>query len=255
MMSSPFLEVQEITKVFSARNASAVKALDHVSFCVEYGESVGLIGASGSGKSTVAKAICRFIDVTAGNIFLQGRNITHAKGKEALSIYKDMQMIFQSPHTSFDPHLTLGESIGECFRVQGIPKAERQKKVQLVLEICGLPSSIACMYPREASGGQCQRAAIARALAVHPKLLICDEATSALDVVTQQHIIELLMQLKKEQHLQYVCITHNLALAQQFCDRLIVMNEGRVVEEGTTQDVICHPHHSYTKHLIDSVLL
>lgn len=250
----PLLEVQDVTKLFAGRNSQAVKGLDHVSFRIEDGESIGLVGASGSGKSTIAKAVCRFIDVTSGYIFWQGRNITRAKGRTLSAVYKDIQMVFQSPRTSFDPHLTLGDSIGESLRLRGVRRNERQDQVQALLEICGLPSDIADAYPREVSGGQCQRAAIARALSVDPKLLICDEATSALDVVSQQQIIELLLRLKEERHMQYLFITHNLALAQQFCDRLIVMNAGRIAEEGLTEDVICRPRCEYTRQLIDAVL-
>lgn len=248
------LELQEVTKVFPGRKGAQVRALDRVSFCIEEGESVGLIGPSGSGKSTVANAVCRFIDVTSGRILLRGCDITEARGKALRQVYKELQMVFQSPRASFDPRRTLGDGVGECLKNGGVGKAERRERVGELLERCGLPAAAADWYPHEVSGGQCQRAAIARALAVHPRLLICDEATSALDVVAQRQILELLMGLKAEGRLQLLFITHNLAVAQQCCDRLIVMDKGRIVEEGRMDDVVCRPQSEYTRRLIEAVL-
>lgn len=249
-----FLELQEVTKEFAGRKGAQVRALDRVSFCIEEGESVGLIGPSGSGKSTVANAVCRFIDVTAGRIFLRGCDITAARGKALRQVYKELQMVFQSPRSSFDPRRTLGEGVGECLKNNGVGKADRRKQVRELLERCGLPAAAADWYPHEVSGGQCQRAAIARALAVHPLLLVCDEATSALDVMAQRQILELLMGLKAEGRFQLLFITHNLAVAQQCCDRLVVMDKGRIVEEGRTDDVVCRPQSEYTRRLIEAVL-
>lgn len=248
------LELQEVTKVFPGRKGAQVRALDRVSFCIEEGESVGLIGPSGSGKSTVANAVCRFIDVTSGRILLRGCDITEARGKALRQVYKEVQMVFQSPRSSFDPRRTLGDGVGECLKNGGVGKAERRERVGELLERCGLPAAAADWYPHEVSGGQCQRAAIARALAVHPRLLICDEATSALDVVAQRQILELLMGLKAEGRLQLLFITHNLAVAQQCCDRLVVMDKGRIVEEGKTDDIVCRPQSEYTRRLIEAVL-
>lgn len=248
------LELQEVTKVFPGRKGAQVRALDRVSFCIEEGESVGLIGPSGSGKSTVANAVCRFIDVTSGRILLRGCDITEARGKALRQVYKEVQMVFQSPRSSFDTRRTLGDGVGECLKNGGVGKAERRERVGELLERCGLPAAAADWYPHEVSGGQCQRAAIARALAVHPRLLICDEATSALDVVAQRQILELLMGLKAEGRLQLLFITHNLAVAQQCCDRLVVMDKGRIVEEGKTDDIVCRPQSEYTRRLIEAVL-
>lgn len=248
------LELQEVTKVFPGRKGAQVRALDRVSFCIEEGESVGLIGPSGSGKSTVANAVCRFIDVTSGRILLRGCDITEARGKALRQVYKEVQMVFQSPRSSFDTRRTLGDGVGECLKNGGVGKAERRERVGELLERCGLPAAAADWYPHEVSGGQCQRAAIARALAVHPRLLICDEATSALDVLAQRQILELLMGLKAEGRLQLLFITHNLAVAQQCCDRLVVMDKGRIVEEGKTDDIVCRPQSEYTRRLIEAVL-
>lgn len=248
------LELQEVTKVFSGRKGAQVRALDRVSFCIEEGESVGLIGPSGSGKSTVANAVCRFIDVTSGRILLRGCDITEARGKALRQVYKEVQMVFQSPRSSFDTRRTLGDGVGECLKNGGVGKAERRERVRALLERCGLPAAAADWYPHEVSGGQCQRAAIARALAAQPRLLVCDEATSALDVMAQRQILELLLELKAEGRLQLLFITHNLAVAQQCCDRLIVMDKGRIVEEGRMDDVVCRPQSEYTRRLIEAVL-
>ena len=248
------LELQEVTKVFPGRKGAQVRALDRVSFCIEEGESVGLIGSSGSGKSTVANAVCRFIDVTLGRILLRGCDITEARGKALRQVYKEVQMVFQSPRSSFDPRRTLGDGVGECLKNGGVGKAERRERVRALLERCGLPAAAADWYPHEVSGGQCQRAAIARALAAQPRLLVCDEATSALDVMAQRQILELLLELKAEGRLQLLFITHNLAVAQQCCDRLIVMDKGRIVEEGRMDDVVCRPQSEYTRRLIEAVL-
>lgn len=248
------LELQEVTKVFPGRKGAQVRALDRVSFCIEEGESVGLIGPSGSGKSTVANAVCRFIDVTSGRILLRGCDITEARGKALRQVYKEVQMVFQSPRSSFDPRRTLGDGVGECLKNGGVGKAERRERVRALLELCGLPAAAADWYPHEVSGGQCQRAAIARALAAQPRLLVCDEATSALDVMAQRQILELLLELKAEGRLQLLFITHNLAVAQQCCDRLIVMDKGRIVEEGRMDDVVCRPQSEYTRRLIEAVL-
>ena len=248
------LELQEVTKVFPGRKGAQVRALDRVSFCIEEGESVGLIGPSGSGKSTVANAVCRFIDVTSGRILLRGCDITEARGKALRQVYKEVQMVFQSPRSSFDPRRTLGDGVGECLKNGGVGKAERRERVRALLERCGLPAAAADWYPHEVSGGQCQRAAIARALAAQPRLLVCDEATSALDVMAQRQILELLLELKAEGRLQLLFITHNLAVAQQCCDRLIVMDKGRIVEEGRMDDVVCRPQSEYTRRGIEAVL-
>ena len=163
-------------------------------------------------------------------------------------------MVFQDPVSSFDPRRTLGDGIGESLRNAGVSKAETEAQVRHLLEQCGLGAEFAGRYPHEVSGGQCQRAAIARALAIQPKLLICDEATSALDVTVQHQIMELLQSLRESSDMSYLFICHNLALVQTFCDRLLVMYEGKIVEEGTPDQVIFHPQSDYTKLLIDSIL-
>lgn len=248
------LDVRDLTKIFSGEGAEAVPyaAVDHVSFRLGEGETLGLVGESGCGKSTLAKLITRLAEPTAGSVWLGGEDITKRKGKALRDVYRQMQMVFQSPAGSFDPRKTIGYGIGESLMNSGMPKAERMRRVSELLEQCGLLPEFAGRYPHEISGGQCQRAAIARALAIRPKLLICDEATSALDVTVQHQIMELLERLKQEQHLSFLFICHNLALVQSFCDRVIVMYEGKIVEEGTPDRIIQSPQSEYTRRLVDA---
>lgn len=250
----PILEVNNLTKTFLLEGKRRFTALDHVSFRLYPGETLGIVGESGCGKSTLAKVISRLSDITDGSVRLCGRDITNAKSGELRKAYRDIQMVFQDPTGSFDPRRTLGESIGESLRNSGISREPAQKNVLDLLEQCGLPVEFSGRYPHEVSGGQCQRAAIARALAIQPKILICDEATSALDVTVQQQIMGILEGLKEENNLSYLFICHNLALVQSFCDRVLVMHEGKIVEEGKPDEVIFSPKDEYTKRLIDAVL-
>lgn len=250
----PVLEIKNLTKTFVTEGKSDFTAVDHVSFQLYPGETLGIVGESGSGKSTLARIISRLIDATEGSIFLDGQDVTEIKGKKLRTYYKDIQMVFQSPVTSFDPRRTLGDGIGESLRNQGISKKEAKEEALYLLQQCGLSSEFYERYPHEVSGGQCQRAAVARALAVKPQIVICDEATSALDVTVQQQMIELLRELKKERNLAYLFICHNLALVQMFCDRVLVMKDGKIVEEGTPDEVIMYPKDEYTKMLVKSVL-
>lgn len=248
------LQVKDLKKVFHQHGKRDVTAVENMSFSLRTGEILGIVGESGSGKSTVAKLITRLEAVTEGQIILDGQDITHRKGRALKSIYDKIQMVFQNPVGSFDPRKTLGYGIGESLKNRGVPKAEIRKKTANLLEQCGLEVSYMDRYPHQVSGGQCQRAAIARALAVEPQIIICDEATSALDVTVQKKVLDLLMNLQENKKLSYVFICHNLALVQQFCDRVIVMKDGRIVEEGIPDEVIRNPKDAYTKMLVDSVL-
>lgn len=248
----PYLSVQNLTKTFEQKKSGTLTAVEGVSFSLCRGETLGIVGESGSGKSTLARLITRRIDPTGGTILLDGTDITYLKGKALRPVYRSMQMVFQHPAASFDPRRTLGDGIGESLRLSGCSKAETQRRVKKLLADCGLSEAFARRYPHEVSGGECQRAAIARALAGDPALLICDEATSALDATVQQQILLLLRRLQKERHLSYLFICHNLALVQSFCDRVLVMHDGRIVEEGTPDDILFHPTSDYTKELVEA---
>lgn len=252
-MKEIILQVQNLKKVFTSGKKKVI-AVDDVSFELKQGECLGIVGESGSGKSTVAKMITHLESATEGRISLNGRDITNAKGKELREIYRIMQMVFQTPTESFDPRRTLGDGIGESLRNMGISRSETRERVENLLEKCGLDAEFADRYSHQVSGGQCQRAAIARALAVEPEILICDEATSALDVTVQKQILELLTELKEKENLSFLFICHDLALVQAFCDRVIVMKDGKIMEEGDTEEIIAKPKSDYTKKLIASVL-
>ena len=227
------LELKDVKKTFQ-KNKKTFTAVDGVSFSIEKGECIGLVGESGCGKSTIARMVTHLEQTTSGEIFMNERNVTKAKGKELRNLYQNLQMVFQNPSDSFNP-------------------SEIKRTVAQLLEQVGLKSEFASRYPHEVSGGQCQRAAIARAIAIQPDLLICDEATSALDVSVQAQIVDLILKLRHEMNMSYLFISHDLALVQSICDRVLVMHRGRIVEEGNTQDVIEYAAHPYTKLLLSSV--
>ena len=236
----PILKVNDLTKVFTRAGQPDFTAVNHISFELYPGECLGLIGESGSGKSTTVNMITRLLDATGGSIVLDGEDITNVSGGELCKVYRKMQMVFQTPTDSFDPRCTLGDGIGESLRNSGMSRAETKKEVAKLLTDCGLAPEFAWRYPHQVSGGQCQRAAIARALAIRPKLLICDEATSALDVTIQQEILALLNDLRSRhgEGLSILFICHDIALVQQFCDRVLVMYRGRIVEQGIPDAII-----------------
>ena len=252
----PVLKVENLTKVFTRKGQPDFTAVDHISFELFPGECLGLIGESGSGKTTVVNMITRLVDATEGSIVLDGDEIAKKSGRELRSAYQKMQMVFQTPTDSFDPRCTLGDGIGESLRNKGMSRAETKQEVARLLTECGLTPEFAKRYPHQVSGGQCQRAAIARALAVKPKLLICDEATSSLDVTIQKEIIALLNELRTQHgaELSILFICHDIALVQQFCSRVLVLYKGKLVEQGVPNDVIRDPKDPYTKRLIDSIL-
>lgn len=248
------LKVEHLTKTFVSQGRKDYTAVDDVSFSMNYGEKLAIIGESGSGKTTIVNMITRLLDATSGTVYLDGEEITNLSGKALKRIYKKMQMVFQTPTESFDPRQTLGSGIAESLINHGMKKKEAMKEAENLLELCGLEKEFSKRYPHEVSGGQCQRAAIARAIAIKPKLLILDEATSALDVTVQKEILELLEELREERGMSYLFICHDIALVQNFCDRVLVMHQGKIIEEGSPDEVIRHPKETYTRRLIESVL-
>lgn len=247
------LAVSQLKKTYT-KGKSTICAVDEISFHVEKGECLALVGESGSGKSTVAKLITGLESLDGGEIVLDGKTLKNPGRKERRWVYQLVQMVFQMPVDSFNPRIRLGESVMEGLINQGMSRREAKNTAIEYLEVCGLGPEFISRYPSEVSGGECQRASIARALARKPQLLICDEATSALDVTVQAQIVALLKQLRKDQGMSQLMICHDLALVQQCCDRVLVMHQGRVVETGTPDEVIASPREAYTKKLIDSIL-
>lgn len=248
------LDVKDLTKNFY-KNKQLFTAVNHISFQLRQGECLGLVGESGCGKSTTVKMLTHLLKPDSGEILLEGTEIQHLKGKALKKLYTEIQIVFQIPQDSFDPRRTLGDSIMESMRNHNVSRKEAQNRLWQLLQQVELPSELADRYPNQVSGGQCQRAAIARALAVNPKILICDEATSALDVTVQAQIIELLKRLQQEMDLSILLISHDLALVQHLCDRVIVMYQGNIVEQGTPDRVINAPENDYTKMLIEAAML
>lgn len=248
------LDVKDLTKNFY-KNKQLFTAVNHISFQLRQGECLGLVGESGCGKSTTVKMLTHLLKPDSGEILLEETEIQHLKGKALKKLYTEIQMVFQIPQDSFDPRRTLGDSIMESMRNHNVSRKEAQNRLGKLLQQVELPPELADRYPNQVSGGQCQRAAMARALAVNPKILICDEATSALDVTVQAQIIELLKRLQQEMDLSILLISHDLALVQHLCDRVIVMYQGNIVEQGTPDRVINAPENDYTKMLIEAAML
>ena len=246
------LEVRDLKKTFY-KNKTPFVAVNNISFDMYKGECLGLVGEGGCGKSTTAKIITHLTVPDTGSVLLDGEETLFLRGRKERELYRKMQMVFQTPQDSFDPRCSLGDGIMESMRNQGMPKVRARERMYELLDMVELDREFVFCYPHEVSGGQCQRAAIARALAPEPKLIIFDEATSALDVTVQAQIVELLKKLKKEQGLSLLLICHDLALVQNLCDRVLVMYKGNIVEQGVPDEVIMHPKEEYTRMLVDSV--
>jgi peptide/nickel transport system ATP-binding protein/oligopeptide transport system ATP-binding protein len=256
----PLLEVKNLVTYFGIKGGlmqrvvAHVKAVDDVSFSVQPEETLGLIGESGSGKSTIARTILRLIPATSGQVYIDGRSVFDAKGDELKRMRRDMQVIFQDPYGSLNPRMSVGEIVGEGLRVHGIgnPK-ERDREVARMLEVVGLRGQHSGRFPHEFSGGQRQRIGIARALALKPKLIIADEPVSALDVSIQSQILNLLSDLQHEFGLTYVFVAHNMAVVAQVSNRIAVMYLGKLVEIANADELYLRPLHPYTQALISVI--
>jgi len=243
---------------FSADNLSinfgGIKAVDGVSFEVQPGEVLGLVGESGSGKSTLARAVLQLVPATAGTVILGGRNLTAASASELLLARRDLQMVFQDPFASLNPRMTVYETLAEPLLVRNVcPAQDVPARVATLMENVGLAARFAGKYPHEFSGGQRQRIAIARALALEPKVIIADEPVSALDVSIQAQILNLLADLVRRMHLAMVFIAHDLSVVKHISDRVAVMYQGKIVELGSATDIMERPQHPYTRTLISAI--
>lgn len=230
-------------------------AVDDVSFEIFKGETLGLVGESGCGKTTLGRTLLRLVDPTSGTIVLNGTDITKFSKEQTKQLRKDVQLIFQDPYSALNPRLTIGDAIAEPMKVGGIEHniRERKKKVAELLDRVNLSSNMMNRYPHEFSGGQRQRIVIARALALNPGFLVCDESVSALDVSVQAQVLNLLNELKKDLGLTMLFISHNLSVVRYMCDRIMVMNKGNIIESGLADDVYYRPQSHYTKNLIEAI--
>ncbi len=237
------------------RTVGHVKAVDDVSFFVRRGETLGLVGESGCGKTTVGRTLLRLIPNSGGEVRFDGKDVLGAGALELRKLRREMQIIFQDPGGSLNPRMRVGRIIGEPLEVHGLTKGEDETRVRVeeLLVKCGLWKQAADRYPHEFSGGQRQRIGIARALSLNPRLIVCDEPTSALDVSIQSQILNLLGDLQQEMGLSYLFISHDMAVIHHICDRIAVMYNGRIVEEGTRDEIINAPKHEYTQALLSAV--
>jgi len=244
----------QINKPFLKKNRVFLKAVDGVSFNLDSGKTVGIVGESGCGKTTMGRTILRLYDVTDGQILFNGTDITHLKGETLRKIRPQFQMIFQDPYSSLSPRLPVGEIIGEAVRVHKIvPKEQYKDYVIDIMKKCGLQPHFFGRYPHEFSGGQRQRICIAKALALKPKLVICDEPVSALDVSIQAQIINLFKDLQEQDNLAYVFISHDLSVVEHISDQVGVMYLGNMVEFADKKDLFANPMHPYTQALLSAV--
>ena len=258
--TAPLLDVQELCTYFPIRTGilqrvrGFVKAVDGVSFHINAGETLGLVGESGCGKTTVGRTILRLIPATSGQVLYRGRNLFELSGSQMRHLRREMQIIFQDPVGSLNPRMRVGKIVGEPLEVHGLASGKQLRdRVGDLLERCGLWPGAAERFPHEFSGGQRQRIGIARALALQPKLIICDEPTSALDVSIQSQILNLLAELQDEFQLSYLFISHDMAVIHHVCDRIAVMFNGHIVEQGSRDEIINDPQHAYTKALLSAV--
>ena len=260
-MSRALIEVRDLVKHFALtqgigrRASGTVHAVDGLSFDVHEGETLGIVGESGCGKSTTARLLLRLLDPTSGTIALDGRDITALSRKELRPLRREMQMIFQDPYSSLNPRRTIGSIIAEPFAIHDIAtgRGERKRRVQELMESVGLNPEHYNRYPHEFSGGQRQRIGVARAIALGPKVVIADEPVSALDVSIQAQILNLLRSLQRDLGLTMVFIAHDLSVVRYMCDRIAVMYLGKIVELATAEQLYAHPRHPYTAALLSAV--
>lgn len=254
MAKQPLVEVKGLKKFFEVGHGQVLKAVNNLNLTIHKGETVGLVGESGCGKSTAGRTIIRLYEPTAGQVLFNGRNIYDLKGKELLQLRRGMQMIFQDPYASLNPRMTVGDIIGEALDIHGLAKGKaRQERIIELLRLVGLNAEHANRFPHEFSGGQRQRVGIARALAVEPQFIICDEPISALDVSIQAQVVNLLKDLQEKMGLTYLFIAHDLAMVKYISDRVAVMYLGKMVELAESFELYDRPLHPYTQALLSAI--
>ena len=259
-MTEPLLQLRHLSKFFVVersllgRTISVLKAVDDLSFDIMPGETFGLVGESGCGKTTVGKMLVNLYRPTAGRILYQGTDLTGLPARERRRYCRDIQLIFQDPYASLNPRMTVGDIVAEPIRVNRLlPRDKVDDRVGYLFNAVGLSANYRNRFPHEFSGGQRQRVGIARALAMEPKLIVCDEPVSALDVSVQAQVLRLLSELKARLGLSMLFVTHDLRVAAQICDVVAVMQSGKVVEAGRAADVFVDPRHPYTRELIEAI--
>jgi oligopeptide transport system ATP-binding protein len=260
-MTEPLLKVKDLVKHFPIkggllnRTVDKVHAVDGVSFELAAGETLGVVGESGCGKSTTGRCILRLIEPTSGEVWFEGKNVIAADKEQLRALARDMQIIFQDPYASLNPRMTVSAIIGEALTIHKLTKtpSEYDARIVQLLETVGLSADHMRRYPHEFSGGQRQRIGIARALAVSPKMIVCDEAVSALDVSIQAQVINLLEDLREQFNLSYIFIAHDLSVVEHISHRVAVMYLGRIVEIATARDLYTDPKHPYTEALLSAV--
>ncbi len=256
----PILEVNNLSMHFPItggllrRQVGKVHAVTDVSLCLAPGETLGVVGESGCGKTTLGRALIRLYEPTAGSVKFEGKEVTEFSDNDLKGFRKDMQMVFQDPYASLNPRMTIQDILEEPLSLHQIgTKAERQEKVVSIMKLVGLREEDILKFPHEFSGGQRQRIGIARALMLNPKIIICDEAVSALDVSIQSQVLNLLNKLQKELKLTYIFISHDLTVVKYISDRVAIMYLGRIIELASSEDIYEKPQHPYTKALLSSM--
>jgi len=259
-MTQALLEVKDLVKYYPiggglfGRNKAYVQAVDGVSFEIYPGETFGLVGESGCGKTTTGRCVLRLVEPTKGAVHFDGKDVLKLNGKELKQLRADMQIVFQDPYGSLDPRLPIGEIVGEGLIAQGVhSRSDRERRVRETLELVGISSTYRGRYPHEFSGGQRQRIGLARALVLLPKLVVADEPVSALDVSIQSQVLNLMNSLQRELQLSYLFIAHNLAVVKYVSDRIGVMYLGRIVEVAKSEVIYEDPRHPYTRALLSAI--
>ena len=251
-MSEILLEVKDLVKHFESPKGT-LHAVDGISFTLEKGKTLGIVGESGCGKSTTGRTILRLVEPTSGSIVFDGKDVTKLNRREMTKMRKDMQIIFQDPFSSLDPKMPISKLIGEPMLQMKMSKLQIEERVRELMEIVGLPPRLYNAYPHELDGGRRQRVGIARALALNPKFIVCDEPVSALDVSIQAQILNLLKTLQRELGLTYIFITHDLSVIYYFADEIAVMYLGKIVEKAPAEELFANPMHPYTRALLSAI--